>query len=135
MMMMYGWNIVINNNNNSQNPMTMMMIHHIQIVRLQQMNEDLSIAIQYFGQCKVLQEQINGTCNHVDTVRTRIAIGHTYSMARAYIDAREVYIDALSIFETMGWSKDHPEYANTWTDRLVCMEDNVRSGSRVHEWD
>jgi hypothetical protein len=84
------------------------------------MNEDLSIAIQYFGQCKVLQEQINGTCNHVDTVLTRSAIGHTYSIARAYIDAREAYIDALSIFETMGWSKDHPEYANTWTDRLLC---------------
>jgi hypothetical protein len=102
----------------------------------QQMNDDLSMAIQYFGQCKVLQEQIYGTCYHVDIARTCIAIGHTYAMARAYIDAREAYIDALSIFETMGWSKDHPEYANTWTDRLLlCREDNVRSGSNVNEWD
>lgn len=86
----------------------------------QQMNE-LTFAIQYFVQCKRLQEEIVPT-PHMDIARTCIAIGHTYCLALAYDDAREAFGDALTIFEELKLPLDHPEYAATRAD-VDAMED------------
>jgi tetratricopeptide (TPR) repeat protein len=85
----------------------------------QQMNE-LTIAIQYFVQCKRLQEEMVPT-PHMDVARTCIAIGHTYCLALAYDDAREAFGDAVAIFEELRLPLDHPEYAATLAD-VQAME-------------
>jgi tetratricopeptide (TPR) repeat protein len=85
----------------------------------QQMNE-LTIAIQYFVQCKRLQEEMIPT-PHMDVARTCISIGHTYCSAQAYDDAREAYGDALAIFQEMEIPWEHPEYAATRAD-VQAME-------------
>lgn len=85
----------------------------------QQMNE-LTISIQYFVQCKRLQEEMVPT-PRMDVARTCIAIGHTYCLAQAFGDAREAYGDALAIFQEMGLPLDHPEYAATRAD-VQAME-------------
>jgi tetratricopeptide (TPR) repeat protein len=85
----------------------------------QQMNE-LTVAIQYFVQCKRLQEEMV-PMPHMDIARTCIAIGHTYCLAQAFVDAREAFGDAMAIFEELRLPLDHPEYAATRAD-VQAME-------------
>jgi tetratricopeptide (TPR) repeat protein len=81
-----------------------------------QQTGDLESAIQYFCQCKLLQEAIFGTSDHVEVARSCIAMGHTYFQGDALLDAREAYLDALSIFHRVGLPDSDPEVQSTLCD-------------------
>lgn len=86
------------------------------IGNVHQQTGDYEAAIRYFCQCKILQETIYGCSDHVEVARACVAIGHTYFQADALVDAREAYMDALSIFHRVGLSNADSEVHATIHD-------------------
>jgi tetratricopeptide (TPR) repeat protein len=76
---------------------------------------DLEAAIQCFCETKLLQEHLLGP-DHVQVARACIAMGHIYYQAEEYKDAREAYLDALSIFERAGVPLTDVEVRSTRAD-------------------
>lgn len=83
-----------------------------------QQNGELEAALQCFFECKVQQEHIMGSSQHAEVARACIAIGHCYYEADAYVDAREAYMDALTIFRSIGFPEDDSEITTTLEDIL-----------------
>lgn len=81
-----------------------------------QQTGDLEAAIHSFCRCKLLLETIHATSDHVEVARACIAIGHTYFRADALLDAREAFVDALSIFERIRLPDHDPEVQATVHD-------------------
>jgi hypothetical protein len=52
----------------------------------------------------------------VEVARSCIAIGHTYFQGDALLDAREAYLDALSIFQRVRLPDSDPEVQSTLCD-------------------
>ena len=86
------------------------------IGNVHQQNGELEAALQCFCECKLQQEQILGSSNHAEVARACIAIGHCYYEADAFVDAREAYLDALSIFRSVGLPEAHSEVITTVED-------------------
>jgi tetratricopeptide (TPR) repeat protein len=76
---------------------------------------DLEAAIQCFCETKLLQEHLLGP-DHVQVARACIAMGHIYYQAEEFKDAREAYLDALSIFERAGVPLTDVEVRSTRAD-------------------
>jgi tetratricopeptide (TPR) repeat protein len=76
---------------------------------------ELESAIQCFCETKLLQEKLLGPY-HVQVARACIAIGHIYYEAEDYKDAREAYLDGLSIFERGGVPLTDVEVRTTLAD-------------------
>ena len=91
---------------------------HIDIVsslrsigNMYQSQNELSLAIQYYIKCKLLQEELLPwtRATMIDMARTCITIGHSYAMGLAYADAYEAYHDAVTIFHELGLSSSTSE--------------------------
>jgi tetratricopeptide (TPR) repeat protein len=77
------------------------------IGNIYQKQNQLSMAIQFYIKCKLLQEELLPTRTiMIDMARTCIAIGHSYAMGQAYSDAYEAYHDAITIFHQLGISTE-----------------------------
>jgi tetratricopeptide (TPR) repeat protein len=133
-------NYYYNNKSTTENEQQQLMdvattLHNIGNIYQQQ--NQFSVAIQYYVQCKVLQEDmiLDGiNSNQIEIARTCIAIGHTYAMAQAYSDAYEAYYDAITIFHKAGITAPEDyissnysyEYAATLDD-FQCMKEKMNS--------
>jgi tetratricopeptide (TPR) repeat protein len=71
-----------------------------------QQAEDLGAALQCYTESRLIHQQGDDL---VLIARDCIAIGHTYSQARALVDAREAYVDALCYFEESGLAQTDAE--------------------------
>ena len=100
-----------------------------------QTQNQLSMALQFFIQCKLLQEELIGIIPRIEMARTCIAIGHTYAIGQSYSDAYEAYQDAMMIFHQWGIviasSTDHQSMNNFDddydNDHDVDVDDEVRN--------
>ena len=81
-----------------------------------QKQNELSLAIQFYIKCKLLQEELllPTPTTMIDMARTCVAIGHSFAMGQAYSDAYEAYHDAIAIYHQLGTSSE------IYTD--MCIE-------------
>jgi tetratricopeptide (TPR) repeat protein len=76
------------------------------IGNIYQKQNHLSLAIQFYIKCKLVQEQLIPTnTTLIDMARTCNVIGHTYAMGQVYSDAYEAYHDAVMIFQQL-WNRN-----------------------------
>jgi tetratricopeptide (TPR) repeat protein len=82
------------------------------IGNIYQKQNQLSLAIQFYIKCKLVQEQLIPTSTTlIDMARTCNVIGHTYAMGQVYSDAYEAYHDAVMIFQQL-WNRNTYYYDN-----------------------
>jgi Tetratricopeptide repeat len=91
----------------SEHPEVAATLHNLGNIYQQEGNYEA--AIEYFLQCKSLQEAMLGGSDHIEIARACIAIGHTYYQAEVFDDARAAYMDALYIFHRVGLNEHDPE--------------------------
>jgi tetratricopeptide (TPR) repeat protein len=70
--------------------------------------DSVNNAIYCFREAACILEQLYGR-NNAEVARSLVALGHTYNQANAPDHARGAYLDALQIFECIGYTLDHPE--------------------------